>query len=119
MNKSANARRDFEGAHSRVKQDYFWPKTRIRPDGSCQLRTVYLDRQFEHRFWMPKKLFDRLFTAVVEQSDYFRKDIRPNYSGCFDISPLLKVVCALRQIAYSVPADATDEYCEVSETAHF
>ena len=61
-------------------------------------------------------LFERILYAVIQHNDYFRQGMRPNAAGLLGISPLLKVICALRQIAYDIPADLADDLFDVSET---
>lgn len=50
------------------------------------------------------------------KSDYIRQGLRPDATGRLGISPLLKVICALRQMAYGIPSDLADDLFDVSET---
>lgn len=116
--KSPNVDRDFAGAHQRYMLRYFWPSNMLRPS------TLYKGPQqseeaFERRFRMPRTVFNRIFERTVHVSEYLRKGLRPNAVGKFGITPLLKVVCGMRMMAYGIPADLSDDLFDVSETTAF
>lgn len=65
---------------------------------------------------MSRAVFNRVFTAVTLDSDYLCQGLKPDVTGRMGISPLIKFVCALRQLAYGLPADLADDLFDVSET---
>lgn len=70
----------------------------------------------ERRFRKSFSRLDRLATTENSHSDYLRKGLRPNCIGTMDISPLLKVICTLRQLSYCSPTQVSDDLFDVSET---
>jgi hypothetical protein len=52
----------------------------------------------------------------VHQSEDFRKRLNPNAVGQTGISSLLKLIIAIRALAYTLPSDIADDMFEVSET---
>ena len=82
--------------HRRIFEDYFAENP------------VYDERLFRRRFRMRQSLFLHLVQAVEAQDSYFEQ--RPDCTGKLGLSALQKCVAALRQLAYGMPADATDEY---------
>lgn len=61
-------------------------------------------------------LFNIVFTVAVAHSEYLRNVLRPGCTGEMDISPLPKVICALRQLSYNLPVDLAEDLSGVSET---
>ena len=109
-------RRDFLGAHKSIMEHYFWMDDKIRQDGSGRFGPLYGQVLFERRFRMPRNVFDTLFTAAVQYSDFIRASLRADATGRFGASPLQKVVAAMRCLAYSSRADSLDEYCLIGES---
>ncbi|CDF33411.1 unnamed protein product [Chondrus crispus] len=101
--KAGNIKRDFHGAHKHYMVKYFWPSDMMRP-------------AFERRFRMPRDVFNSVLEVTVAHSEYLRKGLRPDALGRMGISPLLKVICAMYQLSYGIPADLADDLFEVSET---
>lgn len=52
---------------------------------------------------------------ALSSSEYLRKGLWPDCTGELGISPLLKVICAMRQLSYGIPADLGDDLFDVSE----
>lgn len=52
----------------------------------------------------------------MSNSDYLRQGLRPNCSRKMGISPLLTVICALRQLSYGIPTDISDNLFDISES---
>lgn len=113
--KSANVQRNFEAAHYNYMVKYFWPGNLMRP-GTNQRGPEQSESSFERRFRMPRSVFNVIFEKVVLHSAYMRKGLKPDALGRMGISPLVKVMCALRQIAYGIPSDLSEELFNVSET---
>lgn len=65
---------------------------------------------------MHRTVFNRTTNAVVSHSCYFRQGLRPDATGRVGITPILKIICALRQLSYDLPADLSEELFDVSET---
>ena len=84
-----------------IYRDYFWPRDEVRDDGSLMTGPVYPENIFERRFSVTKSVFNCLFTGLVRLSGYFRKDPKPDCCGKMGISPLQKVVAAMRQLTGS------------------
>lgn len=95
---------------------YFWPSSMVRP-GTCQRGPEQPLVAFKRRFRVSETIFERIFTAVVCSSTYFPKGLRADACAKIGITPLLKVICALRQLAYRLPADIADDLFDISETS--
>jgi Plant transposon protein len=108
--------RPFAETHSRFLLKYFWPFDQIRPDSSNEYGPRAPEEAFERLFRMPRVVFNRLFEKVVQMSEYFRKGLNPNAVGQTGITSLLKVIVAIRTLAYALPSDIADDMFEVSET---
>ncbi|PXF45440.1 hypothetical protein BWQ96_04738 [Gracilariopsis chorda] len=65
---------------------------------------------------MSRRVFSRIFAAVVNESDYIRKGLRSDAVGKMAILPLLEVVCALRQLSYGITANLSDNLFDVAES---
>ncbi|PXF42407.1 hypothetical protein BWQ96_07848 [Gracilariopsis chorda] len=65
---------------------------------------------------MPRMVYTNILKGALVESDYFRKLMQPNAVGKLGISPLVKVICALRQISHDIPSDLAEDMCDVSET---
>jgi hypothetical protein len=114
--KAPDVDRPFAETHTRFLLKYFWPVDQIRPDSNNEYGPRAPEKAFERRFRMPRVVFNRVFENVVRQSEYFRKGLNPNAVGQTGISPLLKVIVAIRTLAYALPSDIADDMFEVSET---
>lgn len=114
--KKGNVERNFLEGHNRIMADYFWPKDKIRTNGSMLLGPVYSDKAFRRRFCMSRNIFTKIFVQVVRSNDFFRQGLRPNCTGKFGLSPIQKVFAAVRQLCYGLPSDAVDEYVRIGET---
>ncbi len=68
---------------------------------------------FRRRFRMSSRLFKFIREQLESNTEYFtwRRDI----SGREGVSPLQKIVCAMRMLAYGESADRQDEYCHIGE----
>lgn len=113
--KRANIPRNYADAHKRYMLKYFWPSNVFRP-GTNEKGPEQPEAVFERRFRMPRLIFSRITNAVVSHSEYFRRGLKPDATGKTGITPLLKIICALRQISYDIPADLSDDLFDVSET---
>jgi len=70
---------------------------------------------FYFRYRMNRELFLRIMNAVESYDDYFvQKWSAANVAG---LSCFQKVTSAFRMLTYGVPADATDEYVRIGESA--
>ena len=112
--RAPNIDRDFVGGHRRLLLDYFWPADQVRDDGSGVKGPVYSEEHFERRFRMPRSVFEKLLTTATENDSYFVQKV--DAVGRQGLSGLQKTISALRQLAYGVGGDATDEYCRLSES---
>lgn len=96
-------RRDHADGHRRIVQHYF--------SGSDN---VYDKKTFRRRFRMQRSLFVKILNAVQSHDNYFVQ--KADCTGKPGLSALQKVVAAIRQLAYGLPADAIDEYVQIGET---
>jgi hypothetical protein len=49
-------------------------------------------------------------------SEYFQRGLRPDVTGRLGITPLIKEIVALHQLAYGIPSDLCDNMSDVSNT---
>ncbi|TVU25793.1 hypothetical protein EJB05_28302 [Eragrostis curvula] len=75
---------------------------------------VYTPEMFRRRFRMKRHVFIRILNGVHSVDRYFQQ--RENCTGLLGLSPLQKVVAAMRILAYGLPADAVDEYVQIGES---
>lgn len=93
----------------------FWSSRLPRP-GTTERGPEQPETIFERRFRMPRTIFNRICALAVSHSDYLRQGLRPDCSGIMGISPLLKVICALVQLSYGIPAYLSDDLFYISES---
>lgn len=65
---------------------------------------------------MPRSVFTSVLVKVCNESEYLRQGLKADACGRKGISPLVKVITAMRQLGYGIPADLCDDLFEVSET---
>ncbi|EFP83400.1 uncharacterized protein PGTG_08586 [Puccinia graminis f. sp. tritici CRL 75-36-700-3] len=58
---------------------------------------------------MEKLLFLRILQDLTANFPYFLQ--KPDCTGKLGLSPHQKITAAIRQLAYAIPLDATDDYC--------
>jgi hypothetical protein len=76
---------------------------------------IYDATDFRRRFRRSERLFDRVYKGVLQTDPaYFEQ--RPDCTGNMGIHPLLKIVAALRVLAYAAPADSVDDNLEIGES---
>lgn len=102
--KLRNKRRNFKMALERILTHYF---------GFNGEPPVYDEKDFERRFRMPRSMFMRLYNDVKDEPWWQQ---RPNATGQLQAHPLVKLVAALRVLAYGDASDRLDEYVELSKT---
>jgi hypothetical protein len=100
--KRPNINRERHIGAERVMKDYFGDNP------------VYDDRLFRRRYRMSRQLFLKIHNDVVSHDSYFLQ--KPDATGLLGLSSLQKLTAAIRQLAYGIGADATDEYCRIAET---
>lgn len=100
--KAANKSRSFVSAESDFNRKYF-----------C-LGSVYNDVDFERRFRMPRTVFERIQNGLMGRGIFVKRTDALNKQG---ISPLVRIVAALRILAYGKTYDEIDELCEMSRTS--
>ncbi|XP_071704251.1 uncharacterized protein [Rutidosis leptorrhynchoides] len=102
-------RRDHHEAHERLIRDYFAE------------RPKYSEVEFKRRFRMRRRVFNRIMEGILNFSanrlpEYFEWfHVKPDCRGELGISTHLKIMAALRQLAYGYAPDALDEYLQMSE----
>lgn len=102
--------RDREGANAMLMHHYF------DEDHS------YTDEQFERRFRMTRNMFIRIVDGIRNYNEqplpahfkFFQAG--PDCTRRAPFSIHQKCTAALRQLAYGIPGDATDEYLQMAET---
>ena len=93
--------RDREQGYSRIYNDYLCATPK------------YTETQFRRRFRMSSTLFNRIYNDLREKEFYFQE--KSDGIGRRGVSPLQKIVAALRMITYGESADRQDEYSQISE----
>ncbi|CAH9093024.1 unnamed protein product, partial [Cuscuta epithymum] len=96
-------RRDREKRHDQIVNDYFKGEN-----------SKYTPQLFRRRFRMNIELFTQILQDVENYDSYFRQKI--DAVGNIGLSPLQKMVAAIRMLAYGCPADLLDEYIQIGET---
>ncbi|PXF47012.1 hypothetical protein BWQ96_03202 [Gracilariopsis chorda] len=97
---------------------YIWPRDIARREFDAE-ELQQSKSSFERRFRIRRIVFTNILKGVLVESDYFRKGMWPNAVGKLGIFPLVKVICALRQISHDIPSDLAEDMFEVSETTAF
>ena len=93
-------RRDREGAHDRLYEDYFADNCNFPPE------------YFRRRYRMRRSLFLRIVDRLGEYSPYFTQRVDAiNRRG---FSPLQKCTAALRLLAYGAAADTIDDWLKLA-----
>ncbi|XP_057431842.1 uncharacterized protein LOC130724587 [Lotus japonicus] len=95
-------RRDHAAANRRLIEDYFANEP------------TYDDTMFRRRYRMQKHVFLRIVADLSSSDNYFTQRVDAAYKE--GISPLAKCTTAMRMLAYSVAADAVDEYIKIGGT---
>ncbi|KAL6531892.1 hypothetical protein OROMI_028255 [Orobanche minor] len=95
--------RDRKERHELIINDYF------KGDNS-----KYTIEHFRRRFQMDVELFSRILYAIGNYDDYFTQKI--DAVGKCGLSPLQKMIAALRVLAYGCAADLLDEYVQIGES---
>lgn len=113
--KSPNINRDYAAAHIHYTRKYFWPEN-LQRAGTDSFGPEQPEISFERRFRMPRTVFNKVMTTCLAHSPYIKQGLRPDCTGKFGISPLMKVICALRMLAYGIPADLADDMFNMSQT---
>ncbi|CAH9101542.1 unnamed protein product, partial [Cuscuta epithymum] len=95
--------RDRKDRHDLIKKDYFSGE-----------KSKYIVDKFRRRFRMDIELFERILHAVENYDNYFTQKV--DAVGNIGLSPLQKVVAAIRMLAYGCSADSLDEYVQIGES---
>ena len=69
---------------------------------------------FRRRYRMCPHVFDRMMRDVVNHDPFFIQ--RPNACGQIGFSTEQKLTCAMRILAYDIPADMCDEFLDIDES---
>ncbi|KAL6558388.1 hypothetical protein OROMI_018738 [Orobanche minor] len=96
-------KRDRHERHVLIMNDYFKGEN-----------SKYTAEQFRRRFRMDVELFNRILEAIGGYDKYFTPKI--DAVGNCGLSPLQKMVAALRMLAYGCAADLLDEYVQIGES---
>ena len=96
-------RRDRKERHNLILDDYFLGE-----------QSKYTPKHFRRRFRMDVKLFTRILEEIGKYDDYFTHKV--DAIGKDGLSPLQKMIAAVRMLAYGCPADSLDEYVQIGES---
>ncbi|KAL6503173.1 hypothetical protein OROHE_023802 [Orobanche hederae] len=96
-------KRERHERHELIMNDYFKGEN-----------SKYTPEQFRRRFRMDVELFNRILEAVEGYDNYFKPKI--DDVGKCGLSPLQKMVAALRMLAYDCAAGLLDEYVQIGES---
>ncbi|XP_024195978.1 uncharacterized protein LOC112199153 [Rosa chinensis] len=94
--------RDREAMDRRLKALYFTSPCRFQGD------------IFRRRYRMRPHVFDQMMHDVANHDPYFVQT--DDASGRVSLSTEQKLTCAMRMLAYGLPADLCDEFLEVAES---
>ena len=94
-----NKRRGFEKGMRLFHDMYFRPSS------------IYDEADFERRFRMPRQLFERIKTDLLGRGLFVH---RRDATGKRGIHPEMRLIAALRVLAYGVSFNAMDELCRMS-----
>jgi Plant transposon protein len=104
--KAGNRDTGIEQGAKQIDRDYF--------NRFSRLPAPIAEADFERRFRMPRSVYELLREGLLETDRYFIQ--KRDAVGKIGASTDQKMVCALRQLAYGIPADAVCEYARVSES---
>ncbi|KAK3232470.1 hypothetical protein Dsin_004351 [Dipteronia sinensis] len=96
-------RRDRKERHDQIINDYFKGE-----------QSKYMREHFRCRFRMNVELFNRILRAIETNDDYFTQ--KTDAVRKLGLSPLQKMMAAVRMLAYGCPADFLDEYVQIGES---
>lgn len=99
---------------ARNKDRCFWAAEKNFRHKYFDEDAVYDDADFERRFRMPRAVFDRVRIGLTGRSIFKQRTDATNKKG---ISPLVRIIAALRVLAYGKSYDEVDELCEMSTTS--
>ena len=91
-----------ERAEQAVYKDYFAPIP------------VFDDRQFERIFRVTKSIVQQVFDTCARSDPFFT--VQTDVTGKFNIGPFVKVLMALKLVAYSCSPSAFQDYFQMSLT---
>lgn len=111
-----NCPRDHAAALENLKDAYFRGPNEPRSDHSGYVGPKYSENDFERRYRMPRVVFDRIYTATVNFSDFLKAGLRRDCRGKQGIHPLFKVTAALRMLSYAVPAEMLEDSLQIGES---
>ncbi|CAH9139047.1 unnamed protein product [Cuscuta epithymum] len=94
---------DRKERHDIIVNDYFKGEN-----------SKYTPELFRRRFRMNIELFNRILQDVENYDNYFQQ--KTDAVGNIGLSPLQKMVAAIRMLAYGCPADLLDEYVQIGES---
>ncbi|XP_040374565.1 uncharacterized protein LOC112198736 [Rosa chinensis] len=94
--------RDREAMNRRLKDLYFTSPCRFQGD------------IFRRRYRMRPHVFDQMMHDVANHDPYFVQT--DDASGRVGLSTEQKLTCAMRMLAYGLPADLCDEFLDVAES---
>jgi hypothetical protein len=100
--KAPNKNRNFSQADRILREHYF--------SGEA---SIYDEHDFERRFRMPRSVFIRVYEGVVGRGTFIQHCLKNGQPG---ITPLCRVVAAMRVICYGIAADAQDEIFQLGES---
>ena len=101
--KSANKKRDFQGAYTRLVRQYFSGR-----------ESVYDEKDFSRRFRVSRDIFVRIHDSLMGKDPFIQKH---DATGKLGIHPLVKIVGCFRFLGYGDAKDHYDEHLEISESA--
>ncbi|KAK2647622.1 hypothetical protein Ddye_015111 [Dipteronia dyeriana] len=96
-------RRDRKERHDLTINDYFKGE-----------HSKYTSEHFRRRFQMDMELFKKILLAIGNYDDYFTQKV--DAVGKDGLSPVQKMITAVRMLAYGCPADILDEYVQIGES---
>jgi hypothetical protein len=102
VKKSKNFDRNHTEGHKILKKQYF------------SKRGGYPAKVFRNRYRMSRRLFVKITKEVRSHDSYFVR--KRDAKGKLGLSAIQKLTSAMRQLAYGISSDATDEHTRLSKT---
>jgi hypothetical protein len=100
--RAKNLPRRFREAEQRLMRQYF------------DENSTYPASHFRRRFRMRRALFLRIFRRVQEEDGYFTT--KADAVGRIGVAGIVKMVAAMKMLAYGCSADAIDDSLEMAES---
>lgn len=112
--RSATIRREYEVTHIHYMKIFLFGIVR---SARCKiLKMQNNSRGHLKAISNGSTFFNSIYTGSVSRSEYLRKGIRWYCTGWILITPLIKVICKLRQLSYGIQSDLPDNLFDIADS---